>query len=78
MEVLDVFCGSIFFFILMFAFLSNVRVFPASSQRKVALRQGDVSIAAAFLHEGLVPCSPHLSTVAFTIHILELYHNASL
>jgi hypothetical protein len=62
----------------MFSFLSNVGVFPVSSQRKVTLRQGDVSIAAAFLREGLVPCSPHLPTVAFTIRILELYRNASL
>ena len=53
-------------------------MFQASTQRKVSLRQGDVSISAAFLCEGLVPCSPHLPTIVVTVHILELYRNASL
>ncbi|KAF8156907.1 hypothetical protein B0H34DRAFT_783174 [Crassisporium funariophilum] len=50
----------------------------ASTQRKVALRKGDTSVTAAFLREGLVPCAPHLPTVAVTICVLGLYRNASL
>ena len=44
----------------------------------MSLRKGDSSIPAAFLGEGLVPCAPHLPTVAITIRVLELYRNSSL
>src|SRR5277367_4821456 len=30
------------------------------------------------MREGLVPCAPHLPTLAITVHILELYRIASL
>jgi hypothetical protein len=52
--------------------------FQASSRRVVTLRKGDASLPAAFLREGLVPCSPYLPTVAITIRVLEVYRNASL
>ena len=44
----------------------------------MSLCQGDSSVPAAFLGEGLVPCAPHLPTVAITIRVLELYRNSSL
>ncbi|KIJ95214.1 hypothetical protein K443DRAFT_124935 [Laccaria amethystina LaAM-08-1] len=50
----------------------------ASSRRKVALREGDFSVPAAFVCEGIIPCAPHLATLAITVHVLELYRNASL
>ena len=59
-------------------YCSNFNKFPASGQRRVSLRQGDSSVAAAFLGEGLIPCAPHLPTIAFTIHVLELFRNTSL
>ena len=59
-------------------YCSDFICFPASSQRLVGLRQGDASVPAAFLGEGLVPCALHLPTVAITICVLELFRNASL
>ena len=52
--------------------------FSASGQRRISLRLGDASVSAAFLDEGLIPCSPHLPSVTITIRVLELYRNASL
>ncbi|KIK05402.1 hypothetical protein K443DRAFT_3888 [Laccaria amethystina LaAM-08-1] len=49
-----------------------------SGPSDVALRQGNTSISAAFVREGLIPCAPYLPTVGVTTRLLELYHNASL
>ena len=64
--------------ILIFFFLTDFKPFPAFGKRTVSLRKGDPSVPAAFLREGLVPCAPHLPTVAITIRVLKLYRNASL
>lgn len=55
-----------------------IRFYKASSNGKVALRQGDLSVPAAFAREGLIPCAPYLPTLAITVRVLELYRNASL
>ena len=71
-------CSVYSIWILIFFFLTDFKPFPAFGKRTVSLRKGDPSVPAAFLREGLVPCAPHLPTVAITIRVLELYRNASL
>ena len=71
-------CSVYSIWILIFFFLTDFKPFPAFGKRTVSLWKGDPSVPAAFLREGLVPCSPHLPTVAITIRVLELYRNASL
>jgi len=63
---------------LLVSLLITISQLEASGKRKVALRQGDLSVPAAFVREGLIPCAPHLPTLAITIRVLELYRNASL
>ena len=42
------------------------------------MREGDFSVPAAFVREGIIPCAPHLATLAVTVRVLELYRIASL
>ena len=49
-----------------------------SSERKLPLHEGDVSITAALVRQGIIPCAPYYPTVAFTCRLLELYRNTSL
>jgi len=40
--------------------------------------QGDVSISAALIRQGVVPCAPYHPTIGFTPRLLDLYRIASL
>ena len=42
------------------------------------MREGDFSVPAAFVCEGIISCAPHLATLAVTVRVLELYRIASL
>ncbi|KAJ7817185.1 hypothetical protein B0H14DRAFT_3474817 [Mycena olivaceomarginata] len=45
----------------------------AARWREVPIAEGDVFVASAYVHQGLMPSTPHHASVVITVHALELF-----